>query len=338
MKKNIKIIGYLLIIIATILCTKNVKAVQFQDEELGFKINLNTVKYNIYKIDSSQEETIEYNEEGEIAGEELKLTVDDDNFVKEVYTKSIIKEKTINPQYKYGNISGKRGLLVNLNIPLEATEVEGLLAEAELPEPTDTVSYYIDYVVDFEIVEVPDGFNYWCKVDALRVLMNQYYTENLSGHATPPITGSQVINRIRVLKDSETGNTSYYYSNSIEEDTFSAIDALSYLLLSETEIDDAAAENANDLILFHSYDNIDKLIELTAPNDPTIDDEDPDNNEIGPDDVNSGTEVTTDDDGEVIKVENTAQFRNKVILGVSIILIVLGVSTISFVMKKKDKE
>ena len=297
-----------------------------------YKININGVFLNVYKIEKPEETT-----------SSSSSSTNDDNemiykYIKEEPTRVVTLDPTkftINPELKEDELVGYDALFIDLNLNLTKAKMEELLAE-EINTTSDSVAYIVDVVVKFKLNDYPEPFKNFRKFSLLRdtFVMPFYYSDKYNntnevaeiGHnPVIDITNetSQVMN-LAVIGMYGGTQAELNYETKLTEDNDWADYLTNFTIMSENEIDydtvlDEKDKDKIQLMMIHDAENIDYYInymkKITTSSDEL-------------DELMDDLLVE-----QQVQVPNTAFHMNKLWIMVGIVSVLTGLMLIAYTLK-----
>ena len=297
-----------------------------------YKININGVFLNVYKLEKPEETT----------GSSSSST-DDENemlykYIKEEPTKVVTldsKKFTINPELKEDELLGYKTLFIDLNLNLTKEKMKELLTE-EINTASSDVAYIVDVVVKFKMNEYPETYKNFRKFTLLRdtFTMPFYYSDKYNNTNEVATIGhnpviditketSQVMN-LAVIGKYNGSNIELNYETKLSDENEWADYISNFTIISENEIDyDTVLDNKDkdkiQLMMIHDVDNIDyyinymkKLTTRTNELDELID------------------KVMVE---QQVQVPNTALDKNKLWIMVGTITVLTGIILVAYTLK-----
>ena len=261
MKKIIK--GFIIALLLTI--NINVYAEDAWPKTIShnnFTISIEGFDLKAYRFDADEETKTITNTDDE--GNTITLTTTDsgENYLYE-NPQEIINLKpsdfTIEPEFKDDKLYDVDSLFVYLKLNLTKEKLIALLTDEGIisdVDDTGKISYYIELVVNYKILEYPDKYQFAFKRNYIRSILNgRNYEKDLDLTQT----NYQVLNLIRVQYNKQTEQIDYSYDTTLNEDNSDFAKAvLNYEVFKEDNSDE---NDKTFILLFHNMDNIEYLID-----------------------------------------------------------------------------
>lgn len=230
---------------------------------------------------------------------------------------------TISPTMTSSELHEFPTSLVDLNLNLTNEKIKELLNDKGLT-PTLEKSYFSEIVVKYKLTTSKIESAHMYNVSTFRTLVNFISGSEWRDEVSLNTTISQPINVALYSYNSETNNSDLVYETTITEENDIGLFILNYLGLSIDEMSDTN-DSINDILMFHSIDNIDYLIDNL--NDIEDDADDVLNHPTVP--------SNPDKENQVVEVGNTLSTIPKYFYIISIIMITLGILIIGNVLVKE---
>ncbi len=261
MKKIIK--GFIIALLLTI--NINVYAEDAWPKTIShndFTISIEGFDLKAYRFDADEETKTITNTDDE--GNTITLTTTDsgENYLYE-NPQEIINLKpsdfTIEPEFKDDKLYDVDSLFVYLKLNLTKEKLIALLTDEGIisdVDDTGKISYYIELVVNYKILEYPEKYQFAFKRNYIRSILNgRNYEKDLDLTQT----NYQVLNLIRVQYNKQTEQIDYSYDTTLNEDNSDFAKAvLNYEVFKEDNSDE---NDKTFILLFHNMDNIEYLID-----------------------------------------------------------------------------
>lgn len=238
---------------------------------------------------------------------------------------------TISPTTDSTTLYDVSTTLVDLNLTLTKEQIEELLINESI-NPTSETSYLTEITVKYKLTKSKIESAYMYNFSLFKAFTNLLLGREWRNKVLLNETIAQPINIAIYSYDEETNNNDLFYETKLtEENNFDTL-ILNYLILSTDELSDSN-DRGDALLMFHSLDNIDYLIDnLTEIEDDTNDSGDDIKDEI----LNHPTTSTTKDTtNQIVKVDNTLSKIPKYFIAISIFMIILGTTLISYTLGKE---
>lgn len=310
MKK--KILTFVIIMMA--LAIKNVYAEGTVISHGDYKFEITGFEYRVYVINENSP-THEYTGTGENSGVTVTLSEDEEKYINEEALVTSITNKTVNAEF----IDKEDVMYINLNAPLQESELRNIMTSNNLELPTnEDKSYLIDYLVKFKAVQYPQALEHLYRINTVRLLFSKPDEQSLDHFkiSDPTAEITQVINKVEVKFDTTTNQVVYSFSNTLSEDFSSLINMMNYTMFSNKAITNQNDDTAETYsILFHSFSNLEEI--MTSSNFNTTPPSSPENG------------------GERVAVPDTLSTQNKAFIIISIILIELGMAIMYKTIRSK---
>ncbi len=239
---------------------------------------------------------------------------------------------TIDPIEREVMLRDVKTTLVDINLNITKEKMAELLVD-EIESVTDTVSFKVELVLNYKMTKYPTKYTHFKNINLYRGSLNRYDSissqtpSNYDETVNMEETISQVINYGEIKKNDDPQQKFTFFTE-LNENNNLAVFIFNPLMLSLEDIDvfstdEEADPSKYELVLFHTIDNIQYLID----NINTIEEE--------TQDTAQDTVGQTVKDLEV-KVPNTAQGASIAWIMIGIVTLFAGIIIISFSLKMKE--
>ena len=242
-------------------------------------------------------------------------------------------EFTIDPIVREVMLKDVKTTLIDINLNITKEKMEELLVD-EIESVTDTVSFKVELVLNYKMTRYPTKYTHFQGVNLYRAAINIFDSlgtgNQLSYDGTVDMSGtiSQVINYAEIQKNDDPEQKLTFLTE-LNENNGLATFIFNPLMLSEEEMSIYSSENEEpdpskyELVLFHSVDNIQYLIDNLNKVEETT------------------QETAQDTVGQTIKdlevqVPNTAKGVSIAWIMIGVITLFAGIIIISYSLKMKE--
>lgn len=237
---------------------------------------------------------------------------------------------TINPTEYVGKYGNSNGTFINLNLNVDGEKIKQLM-KTKITTLDDKEAYISELVVKYKMSTIPGNYSYHKHVNLYDTLIALFSNKpDPSEKVEIGQTTTQVINLSMLYK--ENGEEKFVYDQSQPTDTDStdtgSVALLDLLYLSND--DNVVIGNTDDIpdsyvFVFHNLSNLEEILN----SDFIIKNTDPNsNNNI----------VTTSDNKDVVKVEDTAMSTSIMTYLFGIISLIVGTSIVIYMFNENKKQ
>lgn len=238
----------------------------------------------------------------------------DENYINKSPDKVInLNSKNIvfKPEASETTINGIPSTLVDLNLAITPNNLKDLLSE-EVSTTTSERGYLIELIVEYKLSQVKDNNQLLINVNTYR---NKLSNSDKNTKEALNNTITQTLNIAALSYNNITKSVELSFTNNPIENEVMIPFVINYLMLKK----DATSNNsstADNILMFHSVENMDKIIEKLA------DDMENNNRDNRP--------------GENVKIPNTAAETPKFIYILSFLMIIAGIYIITKTVTRND--
>lgn len=314
-------------------------------------------KKEIKKVGEGENFIVKYNDENQFTIKGISLNIyesneetkneDSEKYLNEQPLKTInipIEDIVISPTYKEDKVFGNQALYINLNYNLTEEKLKLYLQE-QIESVSAEKSYMIDIMLKYSLDSHPSEYTKFYRYQFLRgfinALENVFGDENANPYTNMEINPendiTQLLNSCLIEKEDDEVVFTYYDTAEQLANEENLGQAVNFLIESKTELK-SGDSSFDKLILFHNLKDeeyfINKIREKAA--EENIDTPSSEDFSINP--KTDISDENSQDDAQIVKVDNTSANKNSIIVFLSIFMIVMGVIVIiSTISIKKSR-
>ena len=314
-------------------------------------------KKEIKKVGEGENFIVKYNDENQFTIKGISLNIyesneetkneDSNKYFNEQPLKTInipIEDIVISPTYKEDKVFGNQALYINLNYNLTEEKLKLYLQE-QIESVSADKSYMIDIMLKYSLDSHPSEYTKFYRYQFLRgfinALENVFGDENANPYTNMEINPendiTQLLNSCLIEKEDDEVVFTYYDTAEQLTNEENLGQAVNFLIESKTELK-SGDSSFDKLILFHNLKDeeyfINKIREQAA--EENIDTPSSEDFSINP--KTDISDENSQDDAQIVKVDNTSANKNSIIVFFSIFMIVMGVIVIiSTISIKKSR-